>query len=55
MVEKLFALLITLILSDPACDILARTMQRKRFNEKDINLNYQLTHREHPVRTTVPA
>lgn len=55
MVEKLFALLITLILPDPACDILARMPQMKRFNDKDINLNYQLTHGQHPVCTCIPA
>lgn len=43
MKEKRFALLIPSILGDLAHDIAVPTPERKCFNEKDINLNYQFT------------
>lgn len=52
---KTVALLIKLILADPAGVIHARTLTEKRFNEKDINLNYRLTCGQHPICTGVPA
>lgn len=52
---KTVALLIKLILADPAGDIHARgRWQKTRLNEKDINLNYRLTCGQHPVCTGVP-
>lgn len=55
MIENLFALLITPILADLACDIIVLTWNRKRFNEKYINLDLAAHARRRSLCTRVDA